>query len=140
MAGKTGEVAGLGAAVDRHARWLFGFAAAANIVVAAAMSIGQRWFVALLGLDPVAGSNVILVAMAGLLVGLFGCGYVWVALDPVRYRPLIPLGAVGKLAAVALTLGGALAMPHLWRFLALVSGDFVLAVLFLDYLRRTRRA
>jgi hypothetical protein len=119
-----------------YARWLFGSAGAANLVVASAMSLGQGWFVALMGLDPAFGSNVVVMDLAALLIGLFGVGYIWVARDPARYRPLIPLGAAGKLAAAALVLAGAIAIPHLWRFFALVSGDIVLAVLFLDFLRR----
>jgi len=120
-----------------YARWLFGVAAAANLLVAASMSLGQRWFVALLGLDPIAGTNVVLVDLAAVLIAAFGYGYARIALDPVRFRPLIALGAWGKLAAVATVLFGALTVPHLWRLLALISGDVAFALLFLDYLRRT---
>jgi hypothetical protein len=120
-----------------YARWLFGIAAAANLLVAASMSLGQRWFAALLGLDPITGTNIVLVDLAAVLIAAFGYGYVGIALDPVRFRPLIALGAWGKLAAVATVLVGALSIPHLWRLLALISGDGPFAVLFLDYLRRT---
>ena len=65
-------------------------------------------------------------------------GYARVALEPGRFRPLIAIGAWGKLAAVGTVLVGALTVPHLWRLLALVSGDVAFAALFLDYLRRTR--
>ena len=119
------------------ARWVFGVAAAANLLVAAAMSLGQGWFVAILGLDPVAGTNVVLVDLAAVLIAAFGYGYARIALDPALLRPLIAIGAFGKLAAVATVLVGALSVPHLWRFFALISGDVVFAVLFLDYLRRT---
>jgi hypothetical protein len=120
-----------------YARWLFGIAAAANLLVAASMSLGQRWFVALLDLDPIVGTNVVLVDLAAVLIASFGYGYARIALDPRRFRPLIALGAWGKLAAVATVLLGALAAPHLWRLFALVSGDGPFALLFLDYLRRT---
>ncbi len=122
--------------MTNYARWLFGIAAAANLLVAASMSLGQRWFVALLGLDPITGTNVVLVDLAAVLIAAFGYGYPRIALDPVRFRPLMALGAWGKLAAVATVLAGALAVPHLWRLFALVSGDVVFALLFLDYLRR----
>jgi hypothetical protein len=120
-----------------YARWLFGIAAAANLLVAASMSLGQAWFVAVLALDPVSGTNVVLVDLAAVLIAFFGYGYARVALDPARYRPLIAVGAWGKLAAVATVLVGALTAPHLWRLFALVSGDVAFAALFLDYLRRS---
>jgi hypothetical protein len=122
----------------RYARWLFGAAAAANLGVAAAMSLGQPWFVAMLDLDPITGTNVVLVDLAAVLIAGFGYGYARIAIDPVRYRPLIGVGALGKLAAVATVLAGALAIPHLWRLFALIAGDLVFAALFCDYLRRTR--
>ena len=120
-----------------YGRWLFAIASAANLFVAASISLGHRWFVALLGLDPVAGTNVVLVDLAAVLIAAFGYGYARIALDPVRFRPLIALGAWGKLAAVATVLVGALSIPHLWRLFALISGDVAFALLFLDYLRRT---
>jgi hypothetical protein len=123
--------------MNAYARYLFGVAAAANLLVAGAMSVGQGPFVAVLGLDLIVGTNVVLVDLAAVLIGAFGYGYARIALDPVRFRPLIAIGAWGKLAAVATVLLGAIAGPHLWRLFALVSGDVVFALLFLDYLRRT---
>jgi hypothetical protein len=123
--------------MSAHARWLFGVAAAANLLVAGAMSLGQSWFVAVLGLDPIVGTDAVLVDLAAVLIGAFGYGYGRIALDPVRFRPLIALGAWGKLAAVATVLVGALTVPHVWRLFALISGGAVFALLFLDFLRRT---
>jgi hypothetical protein len=122
-----------------YGRWLFGMAAAANLLVAASMSVAQRCFVAILALDPITGTNVILVDLAALLIATFGYGYACIALDLPRFRPLIGIGSLGKLAAVGLVLFGALTDPNLWRLFALVSGDVVFAGLFLDYLRRTAR-
>ncbi|HEY2710642.1 MAG TPA: hypothetical protein VGI95_21565 [Caulobacteraceae bacterium] len=124
--------------MTKYARWLFSIAAAANVAVAAAMSVGQGAFVAILGLDPIAGTNVILVDLAALLIAAFGYGYLRVALGPIQFRPLIAMGALGKLAAVAMVFAGALTQPHLWRFCGLIGGDAVFAGLFFDYLRRTR--
>jgi hypothetical protein len=122
--------------MTNYARWLFGIAAAANLLVAASMSLGQRWFVTLLGLDPITGTNVVLTDLAAVLIAAFGYGYARIAVDPAGFRPLIALGAWGKLAAVATVLVGALSVPHLWRLFALISGDVVFALLFLDFLRR----
>jgi len=121
-----------------YAQWLFGIAAVANLTVAAAMSAGQGWFVAVLGLDPITGTNVVLVDMAAVLIAGFGYGYARIALDPVSFRPLIGVGALGKTAAVATVLVGALTIPHLWRLFGLIAGDLAFAALFWDYLRRTR--
>jgi hypothetical protein len=52
-----------------YARWLFGVAASANLLVALAMSLGQPLFVAVLALDAITGTNVILVDLAALLIG-----------------------------------------------------------------------
>jgi len=123
--------------MNSYARWLFGVSAAANLLVAAAMSLGQPWFVAVLGLDPITGTNVVLVDLAAVLIAGFGYGYARIALDPVGCRPLIAVGALGKAAAVATAFVGALTIPHLWRFAGLISGDLVFAALFWDYLRRT---
>ena len=125
-------------AAPLHARWLFGLAAVGNVTVAAWMGFGQGLFVRWLGLDPIAGTNVLLVDLAAVLIAGFGYGYARIALDPARFRPLIHVGALGKLAAVATVLAGALAIPHLWRFFALIGGDAIFALLFFDYLRRTR--
>ena len=116
---------------------MFGIAAAANALVAAAMSVGQPWFVDVLGLDPITGTNVVLVDLAAVLIAGFGYGYARIALDPVRYRPLIAVGALGKTAAVATVFAGALTTTHLWRLTGLIGGDLVFAALFWDYLRRT---
>ena len=124
--------------MNAYARWLFGIAAAATLMVAAAMSVGQGWFVALLALDPISGTNVVLVDLAAVLIAGFGYGYARVALDPARFRPLIAIGALGKLAAVVTVLVGALTMLHLWRLFGLIGGDLVFAALFINYLRRTR--
>jgi hypothetical protein len=82
----------------------------------------------------------VLVDLAAVLIAAFGYGYARIAADPVRFRPLIAIGAWGKLAAVATVLVGALSVPHLWPLFALVSGDVVFALLFYDYLRRTPAA
>jgi hypothetical protein len=123
--------------MQTYARWLFGVAAAANFAVMAAMMLTPGVFVGVLGLDAPAGTNRVIWYLAAELIGVFGYGYVRIALDPERLRVLIHLGAVGKLAAVALVLAGAILVPHVWKFFALISGDAIFAALFLDYLRRT---
>ena len=124
--------------MSAYARWLFGSAAAANLIVAAWLALAQGLFVAVLRIDPITGSNVVIADLAAVLIAAFGYGYLRIALDPVRFRPLIHVGAVGKLAAVATVFAGVMFIPHVWPLALLVSGDAVFAGLFLDYLRRTR--
>lgn len=121
-----------------YAAWLFGIAAAANIAVAATMVVFERWVARVMRFDPVVGTNVTLFAFAALMIALFGYCYLQIARDPVRYRPLIHVGAMGKLLAFtgsALPWAAGITGP---RIPALILGDVVLAILFLDFLRRTR--
>jgi|SRR5579871_1958983 len=124
--------------MQTYARWLFGFAAAGNLVVGAALIFAQQLFARLLRLNAIDGTNAVLAATAGVLIAGFGYGYLRIALDPGRFRPLIHVGAMGKLAAVATGATFATLDRHALGFLALVSGDALLAALFLDYLRRSR--
>ena len=68
------------------------------------------------------------------LVALFGAAYLWLAFQTTILRPLLLLGAVGKLfagsLAIYLAVAGALA-PITG---ALVAGDLVFATLWLYYL------
>jgi hypothetical protein len=120
-----------------YARWLFGIAAALNFLVAVGLLFLRPWLAPLLGLDPITGTNLVLVNFAGTMIGLFGYGYLRIARDPARFRPFIHYSAIGKLLAVA---GAA------WPWLSgaipstiplAMSGDVVFALLFIDYLRRT---
>ena len=92
----------------------------------------------LLPLDPAAGTNRFLLYMTAFLVGMFGYAYLRVAQDPRRYRPFVELGVIGKLLAVTAATLPWLAGDVGWRLPFLIGGDLVFALLFLDYLRRTR--
>ena len=121
-----------------YARWLFGISAATNIAVSGAILIFGTFVARRLALDPITGTNVVLFNFAGLLIGLFGYAYIRVALDPARFRPLIHVTAIGKLLAFL-----SAALPWLSgivssRLPMLLSADVVFAILFFDYLRRTR--
>ncbi len=76
--------------------------------------------------------------VAGLFIATFGYAYLRIAQDPRRYRPFIELGAIGKLLAVAAVAWPWLAGDIGWRLPLLVSADLVFALLFIDFLRRTR--
>ena len=121
-----------------YARWLFGISAATNVAVSGALLFFGSFVARGLALDPIVGTNVVLFNFAGMMIGLFGYAYVRVAMDPARFRPLIHVTALGKLLAFA-----SAALPWLTgitssRLPVLLSADVVFAVLFFDYLQRTR--
>jgi len=122
-----------------YARWLFGTAAFFNLLVGFNLLFLRYWLqTPLLPLDPIGGTNLVLANLAGLLVASFGYGYARVAGDPVKFRPYIHLGAIGKLLAVIGVLWPWWIGAVSWKLPALASIDMIYAVLFLDYLRRTK--
>jgi len=127
-------------ATGSYARMLFGIAAFFNFVVAIALLFLRPMFGPLVSLDPVAGTNLVFVYMAAFLIGTFGYAYARIAQNPRRYRPFIELGAIGKLLAVVAVTGPWLAGEVGWQLPLVVSGDVVFALLFIDFLRRTRSA
>jgi hypothetical protein len=125
-------------AMRAYARWLFGLAAAFNLLIGLALLFLRTLLSSLLHLGPIAGTNVVLANLTGMFVALFGFAYAMVALDPVEYRPFIPLGAIGKLLAVVCVF-----IPWFMGVIpgilpSLVVGDFVFAILFLVFMERTR--
>jgi hypothetical protein len=78
-------------------------------------------------------------ALVALFVLLFGCAYAWLAMQPTINRPFVAFGAIGKAAAfmivVLLWLRGLAPVTSV----SAISGDLVLAVVFLWCLRDRRR-
>ncbi|HSW11207.1 MAG TPA: hypothetical protein VLI06_00100 [Solimonas sp.] len=121
-----------------YTRLLFGTAAAFNFMVASGLLFLRDAMGALLAMEPVTGSNILLANLAGALVGVFGYAYARVAQQPVRYRAYAELGTIGKLLVLP-----AAAIPWMqgvvgWQLPLLACGDLVYALLFWDWLRRTR--
>jgi hypothetical protein len=124
--------------MNTYARWLFGVSAAFNLAVGGALLLLRPTLLGRLGFDPVEGSNIVIANLTAMFIMLFGYCYALVAFDPVKNRPFISVGAVGKLLAI-----GCAVVPWLSGQIAmkpppLLAGDLILAILFLDYLRRTR--
>jgi len=110
---------------------LFNWAAA--LILLAPLGLAAR-----LGLEPLpVGSVYEFIAAAA--IALFGLGYWWAGTDPLRNRPLIELGLIGKIAVVALVGCAVLTGQANWRLAALASGDLVYAALFAVHLRRAPR-
>jgi hypothetical protein len=124
--------------MNGYARVLFTIATAFNFAMAASLSlIGDRLF-PILQLDAVTGTNRVLVYITAALIATYGYAYACVAFDPRKYRIYISLGVIGKLAVVAVVCATWLAGIISWCLPALAAADLVFALLFLDYLRRTR--
>jgi len=121
-----------------YTRGLFGLAAAFNLAVAAGLLFLRPQMAALLHLDPVTGSNVVVANLAGALVAVFGYAYARVAGDPLRYRPYVELGTIGKLTVVPAAVLPWLAGQVGWELPLLACGDLLFAALFYDWLRRSR--
>jgi hypothetical protein len=68
----------------------------------------------------------------GLFIFLFGGAYVWLA--PRIHRPLVAFGAIGKTGAVLVVLTSWLLGDASTRLLLLISGDLLLAGLFVAWL------
>lgn len=120
-----------------YARWLFGIAGGLNVLVGLALLLAEPQAVARAGLDPVHGINLALIYFAGTMIALFGYGYIRIAAEPARYRPLIHIGALGKILAVASAALPWLAGQGSSHLAGMLAPDLIFAILFLDYLRRT---
>ena len=125
-------------ATDSYARILFGIAAFANVAVALALLFLRPSFGPLIGLAPIAGTNLVFLYLTAFLIATFGYAYARIAQDPRRFRPFIELGAIGKLLAVAASTVPWLAGEIGWQIPFVLGGDLVFALLFIDFLRRTR--
>ena len=121
-----------------YTRLLFWIAALFNFIVAAGLLTVSGQVSAQLGLGPATAGSVVLSNLSGALVGVFGYAYARVAMDPQRYRVYVELGVVGKLLLLP-AVGIPWALGYIgWELPALASGDLVFALLFIDWLRRTR--
>lgn len=119
-----------------HARWLMGTAALFNWSVVLGFLFLNELLTQILSLEPSAGTNLAMRDLALVLIGVFGCAYFYAALDPVRGRPYIVLGAFAK-AMVVVAMYIHWALGHIdWQLPALVVGDVVYSLLFIQFLRR----
>lgn len=119
-----------------HARWLMGTAALFNWSVVLAFLFFNEQLTLLLGLDPSTGTNLAMRDLALVLIATFGGAYFFAALEPVRGRPYIVLGAIGK-ALAALTVYAHWTLGHIgWQLPALLVGDVIYSLLFIHLLRR----
>ncbi len=117
-----------------YARVLFALAALSNFAVAIVLLLRPAW----VPLDPASGTNAALANLCASMIAFFGAIYVALARDPARHRLFIAPMAAGKILATAAIIGTWLAGEISSALPLLMLGDVAFALLFLDYLRRTR--
>jgi len=106
-------------------------AALFNLAIGLAFLLGRAVVVPWAQLDAVSGSNVLITNLAALLIASFGLFYWVISTDVARYRPMLLVGLVGKLAAVLAAAQFVWAAHGAqWRAPALAGGDLVFVVLF----------
>lgn len=127
-----------GAPTAAATRRLFRLAAAFNFAIALALVLLREALAPLLGLAPVAGTNLAFVYLTAGLVATLGYAYLRVAADPARNRAIVEVAVAGKLLAVVAVCWPWLAGEIDARLPLLVAVDLVFAVLFVEYLRRSR--
>src|SRR3546814_2342308 len=121
--------------MSSYSKPLFFVAAAFNVMVAAALMLGWPLIERLLQLAPADGSNGLIVKIAAVLILTFGYAYFMVGLDPVRYRPYVSLGMIGKLLVVIVALPVIIAGRQGYLLNWLAMGDLLLAVMYGLFLR-----
>jgi hypothetical protein len=121
-----------------YARWLFGVAALSNFAASAGLLFFRPQLAPIIRFDPAPGTNLFFLYFTGALIALFGFSYARVAADPVRYRVYIPFSIMGKSLAVLCACTAWIVGAVSWKIPALISMDVVFALLFLDFLRRTK--
>lgn len=116
-------------------RKMFISAACFNWLVAIALVVNVELLFGVFHVEPVP-DNLLFLHFFSALVFIFGIGYYWIANDILTNRPLIRIGAVGKLVLVCV--GGvdvALGIVS-WQILILLSVDLVYSLLFFRVLRQ----
>ena len=105
-----------------------------NLLAAYIVAMPGGWLGQLYGLPP--DVPALYAALAAMFIALFGGAYLWLAVSETLHRPLLGLGAVGKLLAFLLA-SGLWAVDAAPPAIALTSiGDLAFALLWLGWLRR----
>ncbi len=121
-----------------HARWLMGTAALFNWTVVVAFLFFNGTITPLLDLAPTTGTNLAMRDLALALAATFGFAYLYAAIDPMRGRPYIVLGALGKALAALTMFSHWLAGNIDWQLPVLLLVDVFYSVMFIRFLRRYR--
>ncbi len=115
-----------------NANPLFGIAAIFNFVVGGGLLLAYPWTARLLGID---GPPTVWFHITTGIVLLFGYAYWQISRDPATNRPLIVMGAAGKLIFAVAIYAHWLAGTASGMMALLVTTDVVFAALYIAYLR-----
>ena len=127
----------MGPVPDSNGRTLFRVAALFNLAAALPFLVATRPVGALMGLEITPTSTLFIQITMGVVV-LFGWAYWMIFTDPVRYRPYVLLGILGKAMIIAFIWGHWFLGDLSWPLPALASIDILFAGLFWRYYQRTR--
>jgi hypothetical protein len=133
-----GRHPGSAAAGRLQSAWLFSSAAIFNAVICVSLFFAPHAITRWLLLDPVTGSNMLILNLTAGFIGLFAVAYALVSMDPAAFRVFVPFSIGGKLMAVAIIIGAWLEGTIGWRVPALASGDLLFAIAFWRFLRHSR--
>ena len=116
------------------AKWhvLFAVAAAFNFLMGVPLLLVPTWMASAVGM--MVPDDLLFHRIAGALIACFGGLYAFIANDPIRYRPLAALGAIGKATAVVVFTQAWLAGKVPSPAYALALGDLAFVVGFLTFL------
>ena len=95
------------------------------------------WLGQQLGLP--AAADPLYAALAAYMVGLFGCVYAWLALQPTPPQPLLAVAALGKLGLFVVLVGLWLLAGASSRLVAVGALDLMFAALWLWWLANARQ-
>ena len=98
--------------------YLLAFAGCYNLLVGLCLTVFYHEVFKNLGLPK--PELMLFVQLSGILIGLFGVGYLLVALNPVRNRSLLLLGFLSKAIGTLLSIGHAIHGSVPWIFLILL--------------------
>jgi hypothetical protein len=115
-------------------RVVFGLAALFNLAVGIGMAAG----IGALPGEPPLPREVFVTEVAGLLIAVFGLGYILAARNPTAHRGIILLGAIGKSAMPFISGLHFLRGEIPASALALSFVDLLFVILFVIFLVRTR--
>ena len=121
--------------VERIVRISLWVTAPANLAAASAFAFPSGMLGSILQLP---ATHPFYAMFSGALVGLFGLVYLWLALQAEINRPVLFIGACGKLLAVLISVSLFAASQLSGAAAFVISGDLVFVALWTTYLLRQR--
>ena len=118
-------------------RAMFYSAALFNLSVVFLFVFATEWTLSLMQITP-APSEPVYLHFFCVLVAIFGMGYFWIAREPDKNRPIIRLGAIGKLSLVVAGVVEVMIGNISWQILIPLAVDLIYSLLFFRALSQVR--